>query len=400
MPTEHRLQFTGSGREYFRIWIVNLTLSILTLGIYSAWAKVRREQYFHRHTLLDGRSFDYHGNPKSILKGRVIAVGCLVALGFIDEIIHAYYYPVLLLCAPLIPWLLIRSFIFRARNTSFGGLRFDFFGTYQDFCRTFLGYILFFFALGWLIDYTLEYYIKGFGLIRAVLLITILFTGIALVSCAFAFAFKRFQISHLAFGSSRFHLQCRSRSFYGTYLLSLWPFLVLIGLVILYLFIRTIGGMWLAYILHEPTYMNDTRFLQSLLFSLLSFFATLLNFVVTWETFIFLVLGYSSTLFTTPYLGALINNLTLNDTRLEDHRFVSDQNLRDITKIALSNWLLTLLTLGFYWPWAKVRMAVYRTQHIAVLAEGDIHSFAASVSEEKNAIGEEIAERFDFDSAL
>ncbi|MDR1854861.1 MAG: DUF898 domain-containing protein, partial [Azoarcus sp.] len=42
---EHRLQFTGSGGEYFRIWIVNLLLSILTLGIYSAWAKVRREQY-------------------------------------------------------------------------------------------------------------------------------------------------------------------------------------------------------------------------------------------------------------------------------------------------------------------------------------------------------------------
>ncbi|MCS6766168.1 MAG: DUF898 domain-containing protein, partial [Candidatus Protistobacter heckmanni] len=34
------LRFTGSGAEYFRIWIVNLSLSVLTLGIYSAWAKV------------------------------------------------------------------------------------------------------------------------------------------------------------------------------------------------------------------------------------------------------------------------------------------------------------------------------------------------------------------------
>ena len=45
-----QLHFTGSGTEYFGIWIVNLLLTIVTLGIYSAWAKVRRLQYFYRHT--------------------------------------------------------------------------------------------------------------------------------------------------------------------------------------------------------------------------------------------------------------------------------------------------------------------------------------------------------------
>jgi len=34
--------FHGTGREYFKIWIVNLVLTIATLGIYAAWAKVRR----------------------------------------------------------------------------------------------------------------------------------------------------------------------------------------------------------------------------------------------------------------------------------------------------------------------------------------------------------------------
>ena len=29
--------FTGRAGEYFRIWIVSLCLSLLTLGIYSAW---------------------------------------------------------------------------------------------------------------------------------------------------------------------------------------------------------------------------------------------------------------------------------------------------------------------------------------------------------------------------
>lgn len=38
------LTFTGTGAEYFGIWIVNLLLTIVTLGIYSSWAKVRRLQ--------------------------------------------------------------------------------------------------------------------------------------------------------------------------------------------------------------------------------------------------------------------------------------------------------------------------------------------------------------------
>src|SRR5271156_3765855 len=66
--------FTGTGGEYFGIWIVNLLLTIVTLGIYSAWAKVRRLQYFYRHTELAGSSFDFHGRPVRILIGRIVAL--------------------------------------------------------------------------------------------------------------------------------------------------------------------------------------------------------------------------------------------------------------------------------------------------------------------------------------
>ena len=52
--------FTGTGGEYFRIWIVNLILSILTLGIYSAWAKVRTNRYFYGNTQVDDTGFEYH----------------------------------------------------------------------------------------------------------------------------------------------------------------------------------------------------------------------------------------------------------------------------------------------------------------------------------------------------
>src|SRR3569623_2722255 len=51
-------EFTGTGPEYFRIWIVNLLLTLSTLGIYTAWAKVRRVQYFYRNTRVADSVFD------------------------------------------------------------------------------------------------------------------------------------------------------------------------------------------------------------------------------------------------------------------------------------------------------------------------------------------------------
>jgi len=72
--TEHRFEFTGDAREYFRIWVVNLALSIVTLGIFSAWAKVRSERYFYGNTRVAGEPFEYLAKPWPILKGRLIAV--------------------------------------------------------------------------------------------------------------------------------------------------------------------------------------------------------------------------------------------------------------------------------------------------------------------------------------
>src|SRR5271154_6094945 len=73
------LHFAGNGAEYFGIWVVTLLLTIVTLGIYSPWAKVRWLQFFYPHTELAGSSFDFHGSPMKILIGRVIALAMLIA---------------------------------------------------------------------------------------------------------------------------------------------------------------------------------------------------------------------------------------------------------------------------------------------------------------------------------
>ncbi|MFM2111485.1 MAG: hypothetical protein RLZZ271_145, partial [Pseudomonadota bacterium] len=77
---EYPLRFTASGSEYLRIWVVNLLLIIITLGIYYPWAKARRIRYFCNNTELQGHSFDFHGEPIKMLKGSVLALIFFLAL--------------------------------------------------------------------------------------------------------------------------------------------------------------------------------------------------------------------------------------------------------------------------------------------------------------------------------
>ena len=77
-------EFSGTVGEYFKIWIVNLFLTVITVGIYSAWAKVRTRRYFYACTSLAGHPFDYLANPVNILKGHLIVGGLFLCYMLTD----------------------------------------------------------------------------------------------------------------------------------------------------------------------------------------------------------------------------------------------------------------------------------------------------------------------------
>lgn len=134
------ITFTGNASDYFGIWIVNLLLSIVTLGIYSAWAKVRRKKYFYQNTLIDGVGFDYHAKPIAILKGRAIAFGLLMAYNLLAQMSPVLGVVLFILLLLAVPWLVLRGLTFNARNSSHRGLRFDFKSRYVDMAKVFVLY--------------------------------------------------------------------------------------------------------------------------------------------------------------------------------------------------------------------------------------------------------------------
>lgn len=126
------LQFTGAAGEYFRIWIVNLCLSVLTLGVYSAWAKVRRKRYFYGCTLLQGAAFEYLGSPVAILKGRILVVVAFVAYVLLKEVHFLIGIALFFAVAAVLPWVIQRALQFNARNSTHRNVRFGFRGTKMD----------------------------------------------------------------------------------------------------------------------------------------------------------------------------------------------------------------------------------------------------------------------------
>jgi uncharacterized membrane protein YjgN (DUF898 family) len=68
--------------------------------------------------------------------------------------------------------------------------------------------------------------------------------------------------------------------------------------------------------------------------------------------------------------------------------------------IAVTNVLLLVITLGFYYPWARVRLARVTLEHMGIDAASDLDEFTTEAIATQGAIGEEIAGFFDLGIGL
>ncbi|GKS56657.1 membrane protein [Nitrospira sp.] len=62
-------RFFGTGGSLFGIHVVNVCLTIVTLSLYSFWAKVRIRKYCYSQTQFAGDRFAYHGTGRELLNG-------------------------------------------------------------------------------------------------------------------------------------------------------------------------------------------------------------------------------------------------------------------------------------------------------------------------------------------
>lgn len=95
------------------------------------------------------------------------------------------------------------------------------------------------------------------------------------------------------------------------------------------------------------------------------------------------------------YFMAGLTNLVINSIQLEQHGFASNLGKRRMVWIFFTNSLLILLTMGFFTPWAKVRMARYRASCSEMEVAGDLDGFIAGEAQHAGAVGMELGDAFD-----
>jgi uncharacterized membrane protein YjgN (DUF898 family) len=364
-PGVERFQFTGKAREYFGIWIVNLFLTIVTLGIYSAWAKVRKKRYFYGNTWVAGANFDYHGNPVAILKGRILAFGAFAAYTLAGQYSPRTAAMVALVFMPAIPWLVTRSFAFNAVNTSYRNLRFHFHATYRDGLAAVWPIVIF---------PVLALVMPQIDPQKPQEVSAAMMWGVFLPPLAFALFYpyivarvNRLHIDHARYGTAPFAMSAKTGEFYVVYVIAM-ALIVAIAVVM---------GLLGASMFFAPKYL-----------------APLVPVVL----FAVYILGFSAIF---GFTRAKVGNLVLGSTRLGSQvRFPSALKVRPLARIYVTNALAIVFSLGLAIPWAAIRVARYRAECLALECEGGLESFAAAVAATVTATGEEMGDMFAVDLSL
>ena len=353
------VEFRGSAREYFRIWAVNLCLTLLTLGIFSAWAKVRKKRYFYSHTTLDNTPFQYLGQPLPILKGRILAV-LLFLIWYLSSHFFTALMPVVILAAAVLaPWIMVRSAAFNARYSAFRNMTFSFSGNYWGAIRTLYAWGLIPLILlgGYFAWYWEEPRLLG--------------VAIALFSFYLPFwlaGIKRFIVNHTLFGTVAGELSITGGNFYFIYFKA---GLIVAGLTIL------AGSVVFAF----------SKYASNSLLGYAQPFLALVPFYLAY------VVAYA-------YSKAKTGNLVWNKTQLGPLRFQSILTGRGLVWLYLTNGLAIILSFGLLIPWAVVRSFRYRAERLRGFLEGEWSAFRGSEASSVQAAGAEVGEMFDLDFSL
>lgn len=351
----HQFTFTGKASEFFRIWIVNTTLTIITLGIYSAWAKVRTNRYFYGNTHLAEHVFAYLAQPMAILIGRLIVLGVIVLGGILG-----YFYLfgdtfVFLLLFLFVPILVVRSLSFRMRNTAYRNVRFGFVGKVKE-----------------------AYIVYGLGYLAVVF-------SAGLAYPWFKKRTARFALNNTQFGQMAFNNSATTGAFYKVYCKALGIFVaIVLGVALVSMFIHM---MFINMGTHE-------YFLLIMQEGSVSIIAPFIGPLLVYTVVIAVITGYLSVAQFT-----LLMNTTTIDKEI-NHQLISEVCAGKYVYIFVTNTLATLLSLGLAYPWAKVRLARYVISNCKLIAKSDMNNIVAVQQKQTSAIGEELGSYMDIDLSV
>jgi uncharacterized membrane protein YjgN (DUF898 family) len=147
-PESKFLSFHGNGMDLFKINIVNLLLSLITLGLYYPWAKATRLKYVYSNTEFKNSRFSFLGTGKEMFQGYIkVYLGLIVFIALLVYsnisgnhtlflITYGVLYFVILL---ILPFAIHGALKYRMSRSSWRSIRFGYRGDAMEFFKKFMG---------------------------------------------------------------------------------------------------------------------------------------------------------------------------------------------------------------------------------------------------------------------
>jgi uncharacterized membrane protein YjgN (DUF898 family) len=384
------IEFTGTGSEYFRIWIVNLLLILVTLTLYTPWARARKLRYFHGNTLVDGHPLAFHGDPKRMFRGYLLVGAMVVVYSVAGQFSPTAGLIAFLILAAVWPALLKSSLQFRLANTSWRGLRFRFTGSVRGAYEAMLPLLVpgaIFLGLASMIDPEQQEAPPAW-FDWAMLSV---FPLLLLVGPWLWWRFKKYQHDHYAYAGLETHFKASVGSFFGVFLKTAGVTLasMLVGGILVGVVVAIAAAVAAALGLSGSGLaglMQNKGLVMLLLLLAVPLMA--LGVIAIYGVWV-------------PYFTARMQNLVWSKTGHREFRFQSDLTFRGAFKLTFKNWLLIGLTLGLYWPFAAVAMARLKLQAMTVLTRVDPQTLInRSKTHEGEAAGDAAGDLFGVDIGL
>jgi uncharacterized membrane protein YjgN (DUF898 family) len=344
------VEFSGKGGEFFGVWIVNILLTILTLGIYSAWAKVRTQQYFFGHTKVDGHAFRYLATPIQILKGRLLAFAVIAVVSLLTQLIPVFTFVFSLVAIFVMPWLLVQGIKFNLRMTSYRNVRFGFHGSYGE---AFLNFIIFPILAVFTLYLLMPYVMKRMD---------------------------KFVYENVSYGGRKMQVTTSGGTYYEA---AFKAFFAGVGLVFV------IGCAFAIFTTSSDLSMlsGDVDGLKSPIGLIFGAFYALVYV---------LLIAVSQAIY-----RAVVRNHVFASSEFEGlATFKSNVDIFDYCLLLTSNYIMIGFSLGLAYPVTKVRHAAYLASVTEVSINSEIDNLTDPLKQESSTFLEEAADLYDIDFSL
>jgi uncharacterized membrane protein YjgN (DUF898 family) len=376
----HPIEFTASGSEYFRIWIVNLLLILVTLGIYLPWAKVRKLKYFYSNTWLGGDALDFHGEPRKMLRGTLIAAAFLIVYSVGSNFSGWAALLAAVAFVALWPALFRAAMRFRLANTSWRGLRFHFAGdtagAYACMLPPLALALLPVAIMGAVAG--LSGVAPGAGKPAEPPLLATGLVGISMMALFLGLPFflwrvKRYQHDNYAIGGLQTRLKMDLGVLYGLFIKLM---------AVSFAVVAVAGLVAVVFVFTGRGSRSGMGFV--VVGALLGFGAILLFNIIP-----------------KAYMQVRLQNLLWSTTGNEVLRFDSRLRFKHFVGLQFKNYLLILLTLGLYWPFAVVNTRRAQLEAMELHTRIDLDEIThAAAREDPGAAGDMAADLFGLDIGM